>query len=135
LIKEEGIGANVESARPLQHQLPECCLDVAGGDGLENVDGLSDAASRRQHVCFGFTSKAMVVGFGTSSRSSSSRLGPSEAVKKLAPVTLPPGRFTLATSPCSTGSLPIAKTIGIFVVAAFAARAEGVPLMAAITAT
>jgi hypothetical protein len=28
-------------------------------------------------------------------------------------VTLPPGRFTLATSPCSTGSLPIAKTIGI----------------------
>jgi len=38
---------------------------------------------------------------------------------------LPPGRFRLATTPNSTGSLPIEKTIGIVVVAAFAASAAG----------
>ena len=36
------------------------------------------------------------------------------------PVTLPPGRFKLATSPNATGSPPIVKTIGISKVAAFA---------------
>jgi len=45
--------------------------------------------------------------------------------KLLAPVMLPPGRFRLATTPNSTGSLPIEKTIGIVVVAAFAASAAG----------
>jgi len=39
---------------------------------------------------------------------------------------LPPGRFRLATTPNSTGSLPIEKTIGIVVVAAFGASAAGV---------
>ena len=43
----------------------------------------------------------------------------------VAPVMLPPGRFRLATTPNSTGSLPIEKTIGIVVVAAFAASAAG----------
>jgi hypothetical protein len=56
-------------------------------------------------------------------------------VKKVAPVTLPPGRLRLPTRPNATGSLPIANTIGIVVVAAFAASAEGVPLIAAITVT
>ena len=39
------------------------------------------------------------------------------------PVTLPPGRLRLATRPCLTGSAPLAKTIGIVVVAALAASA------------
>ena len=54
--------------------------------------------------------------------------------KKLTPVTLPPGRLRLATRPSLTGSLPVAKTIGIVVVAALAAIAEEVSC-AAITAT
>jgi hypothetical protein len=51
-----------------------------------------------------------------------------------APVTLPPGRFRLATRPSSTGSLLVVKTMGIVVIAAFATRFAGV-LVAAITAT
>ena len=46
---------------------------------------------------------------------------------------LPPGRLRLATNPGAIGSPPIANTIVIVVVAAFAANAAGVPLMAAIT--
>ena len=42
------------------------------------------------------------------------------------PVTLPPGRLRLATSPSWTGSAPIPKTIGIVVVAIFAASAAGI---------
>src|SRR5262249_10301341 len=49
-----------------------------------------------------------------------------------APVTLPPGRFRLATKPSLIGSSPIVKTIGMVVVAAFAASAAGV-VVAAIT--
>src|SRR4051812_32311544 len=72
---------------------------------------------------------------GTSSRSRSSRLAISGEVKNVTPVTLPPGRSSLATSPGATGSPPIANTIGMVAVAAFAARAAGVPLKAAIAAT
>jgi hypothetical protein len=50
------------------------------------------------------------------------------------PVTLPPGRLRLATSPNWTASTPAWKTIGTVVVAAFAARAAGV-VPAKITAT
>ena len=42
------------------------------------------------------------------------------------PVKFPPGRLRLATSPTSTGSVPIRKTTGIAVVACLAAIAEGV---------
>ena len=76
----------------------------------------------------------MMVAVGTSSCSSSSRFGPTSTLKEVTPVRLPPGRFRLATSPTSTGSLPIPKTIGIVAVAAFAANAAGVPA-ATITAT
>ena len=37
---------------------------------------------------------------------------------------LPPGRLMLATRPTETGSLPFANTIGMVVVAAFAAWAQ-----------
>jgi hypothetical protein len=47
--------------------------------------------------------------------------------------TLPPGWLRLATRPCLTGSSPVAKTIGTFVVAALAASAPGV--FVTITAT
>jgi hypothetical protein len=44
-------------------------------------------------------------------------------VRMLTPVTLPPGRLMLATSPTSTGSNPATKAIGIVAVASFAACA------------
>jgi hypothetical protein len=61
---------------------------------------------------------------GTNSCASSSRLGCSATARALAPVRLPPGRFRLTTSPYSTGSTPLEKTIGTVLVAAFAASAE-----------
>src|SRR5215472_17101407 len=43
--------------------------------------------------------------------------------EEVTPVTLPPGRFRLATSPSLTGSVPSVNTIGIVAVAALAASA------------
>ena len=62
------------------------------------------------------------------------RFDPSSTPNTVTPVRLPPGRLRLVTSPTSTGSNPIMKTIGIVVVVAFAAGAEGLPI-AAITVT
>jgi hypothetical protein len=53
----------------------------------------------------------------------------------LMPVTLPPGRLKLATRPACTGSVPMLKTIGISVVAAFAARAAATVSSTTISAT
>src|SRR5262249_18604454 len=72
----------------------------------------------------GLTRTAMTAVLGFSSRSSWMRLGPSWLLMKLMPVTLPPGRLRLATRPYSTGSLPLANTIGMLAVAALAASAE-----------
>jgi hypothetical protein len=49
-------------------------------------------------------------------------LRPQVLLRKVMPVMFPPGRLRLATSPASTGSVPFAKTIGIFEVTALAAR-------------
>jgi hypothetical protein len=51
------------------------------------------------------------------------------------PVILPPGRLRLATRPAWTGSAPITNTIGMVVVAAFAASAAATPPGVTITAT
>ena len=83
----------------------------------------------------GLTSTAMRAAAGTSSRSSSSRFAANSALRKLIPVTLPPGRARLATRPSLTGSSPTVKTIGIVVVAALAASAAACRPVAAITAT
>src|SRR5262249_7324176 len=53
---------------------------------------------------------------------SSTRFGASSVAKELNPVTLPPGRARLATAPVTSGSPIAAITIGITVVACFAAR-------------
>ena len=60
--------------------------------------------------------------WGTSSHSSSSRLGISSPAMLLKPVRLPPGRARLKTRPAPTGSPTPVKTIGIVEVALFAAR-------------
>jgi hypothetical protein len=60
--------------------------------------------------------------------------GDSSSAKTALPVTFAPGRLRLATRPKVTGSVPVAKTMGMVVVAAFAARAAVAP-SAKITAT
>ena len=75
----------------------------------------------------------MIETAGTNSCSSSNCFCPSSTIKLATPVRFPPGRFKLATSPIATGSVATENTIGVVVVAAFAARAERVPA-AAITA-
>src|SRR6516165_6203881 len=82
----------------------------------------------------GLTRKPTIFALGTSSRSNSSRFAPSEVTRKVTPVTLPPGRLRLETRPISTGSAPVAKTIGMVLVAALAATAAG-GASATITAT
>ncbi len=63
----------------------------------------------------------MAFAFGTNSRSSSSRFASTSVLRTVMPVTLPPGRFRLATNPLATGSKPVKKMIGMDVVAALAA--------------
>ena len=55
--------------------------------------------------------------------------------KRLTPVRLPPGRLRLATRPWPTGSAPMVKTIGMVLVAPFAARADAMSPVAAMAAT
>ena len=110
-------------------------VDLAFGAGLQKIELHPLRARRFLHVSimrsacglFGFTSRAITPACGTSSDSSSSRLGISSAVSMLTPVRLPPGRARLATRPAPTGSPPPMKTIGIVEVALFAASAAAVP--------
>jgi hypothetical protein len=82
-----------------------------------------------------FTTKANKLAAGRKVFSISSRFGPSIVPNPVTPVILPPGRFKLATSPKATGSTPTKKTIGMVLLAAFAASAVGTPFIAAMTAT
>src|SRR5262245_60705726 len=86
-------------------------------------------------VSAGLTITAIRATPGISSRRSSSRLATSSVETKLMPVRLPPGRARLATRPSLTGSSATAKTMGIVVVAALAAKAETGPSAEAITVT
>jgi len=56
-------------------------------------------------------------------------------VNRLMPVTLPPGRLRLETSPMRSGSLTAENTTGIVEVVALAASAEGGPPAAKSAAT
>jgi hypothetical protein len=62
---------------------------------------------------------------GTTAVSSSSRLAAKSWDIMLRPVTFPPGRARLATSPSATGSAKTVKTTGIVAVACLAARVPG----------
>ena len=83
----------------------------------------------------GFTSIAIFLTEGSKSRRIPSRFATSSALSKVAPVMFPPGRLKLATRPIATGSAALMKTIGIVVVADFAANAEAGLPPAAITDT
>jgi ABC transporter substrate binding protein len=71
----------------------------------------------------GLTSKASTPALGSNSCSNSSRFGATSSDAWVTPVTLPPGRLRLATSPILTGSAAVSKTIGMVLVAAVAASA------------
>ena len=66
---------------------------------------------------------------------SRSRFAVNSPTAKLTPVRLPPGRARLATRPSLVGSSPTTKTMGVVVLAAFAANAAVAPPFVAITAT
>src|SRR5262249_4805332 len=72
----------------------------------------------------------MTLAAGTSSCSNSSRFGATSTLIMVVPVALPPGRLRLVTSPARIGSAAVAKTMGMVVVAVFAASAAGVVVAA-----
>src|SRR5262245_60538849 len=95
---------------------------------------MSRSAASAAAVLTGLISTAIRTALGKSSRRNPSRLAASSWEKKLMRVALPPGRARLATRPNLTGSSPTPNTIGIVVVAAFAACAIRLPGVA-MTAT
>ena len=81
---------------------------------------------RRAWIC-GSQSTATRESLGTVSLSSSNRLPANTAPMSVNPVTFPPGRGRLSTSPAATGSTPLKKTMGIVLVAFLATRASLIP--------
>src|SRR5215468_8913720 len=73
----------------------------------------------------GLARKPITLALGTSSRIIPDRFAPSVLTTNVTPLTLPLGRLRLGTRPRSTGSAPVAKTMGMVVVAALAATAAG----------
>src|SRR5262245_1679086 len=134
LIEKEWIGADHQRIGPMLHQHRKGRVEIAFGTGRQHKSCSPSEATAAlvSLICgsafglFGFTSKAIVFIFGVSSRSNSSRFAPSATVTKPTPVMLPSGRLMLLTIPDSTGSLPIAKMIGIVAVADLAASAAGI---------
>src|SRR5262249_59566770 len=94
----------------LPQQAPACCASLA-------VDSA-------RFGLVGFTTTPIAVELGTISCSSSNCFATRRGEKLLTPVTFPPGRLRLVTSPSSTGSGPASNTIGIVVVAALAPTAS-----------
>ena len=122
---DERVGAEQQRIRPAQRDLGQPGIDLAFAAGIDDVQ--ADTAARanacdpstcsRADGVFGLTISATCLACGTSSRSSSKRLGIRSAVRKMMPVALPPGRARLWTTPSRTGSPPIVKTMGIFLLA------------------
>src|SRR5262249_21622404 len=106
---------------------------------LSSAAPLTDNSDVVVRLTAGFSKRGYTVGHSLvydrrAAEAHPERLPQLVMLKKVAPVTFPPGRLRLATSPSLVGSLPTAKTFGIDVVARLAASAAtGVP--AAITST
>jgi hypothetical protein len=124
--------------RPALHRLQYQALVTATMPGPERGKARQSAMRRASKtwimITVGLTRKASEPALGSSSCSNSSRFGTISTDAWVTPVMLPPGRLKLATSPSLTGLLAVSKTIGMVVVAAFAASTAGV-LLVAITAT
>jgi hypothetical protein len=74
-------------------------------------------------------------GFGISSFTKSRRFDATSPPSVVDPVTFPPGRARLATSPFSTGAPTATMTTGIVVVARLAATVAGVDAAVTMTST
>jgi class 3 adenylate cyclase len=79
----------------------------------------------RAAALLGFTMNAIAAAFGTISRNSPKRFGPSSTVNTLIPVRFLSGRLKLVARPCPTGSIPVRNTTGMVVVALAAASEDG----------
>src|SRR5215467_3591193 len=106
------------------------CSPISGAAAFTSFTVLSALST-----LLGFTSTPMRAVLGRSSDLIPSLFFVSSAEKKLIPVALLSGRERLATRPSLTGSSPTPNTIGIVVVAAFAASAAGVLAEVTITLT
>src|SRR5262249_47826471 len=127
---EECIAADEEGIWALALKGGEGRIDLADSRGVENLklqpDGGAASCTIRNwdsvdEALAGLRSTATRTALGTKSCRSRGRFAASPALKKLIPVTLPPGRARLATRPSLTGSSPMPKTIGVVAVAALAA--------------
>jgi hypothetical protein len=139
LAVEEWIGSDEQRLSPLLtgagDSASTLALRMSNGSPAACIAAAISCASWLSAMFSEFTNMAILVALGTISRSSSRRFGTSSEVYVLTPVTLPPGRLKVLTSPSPTGSAPPIKRMGIVVVAAFAASAVRVPPVAAITVT
>src|SRR5262249_17536688 len=142
---EKRLRADDESACSQFDHLCEDTFEVTFAAGIEDMELQPKGVSCRQHLtCVGLRKigrgwvdkERHDVRRGRSSCSNSSIFGVTSWTIWVAPLMLPPGpgRRRLATRPGWIGSEPTSNTIGMVVVAAFAATAAGV-LVAAITDT
>src|SRR5262249_46922082 len=111
-LQEERIDADKESNAAFLRHSRECSLHLSFGTGRQGNELQPKHTGSRLHIFqlslvpgkFGFISTAIAVVPGASSRSSPSCFDPSSTSKLVTPVTLPPGRFKLATRPNLIGS-------------------------------
>src|SRR6516162_5274841 len=133
--REKRISGDDQRLEPLLGEAREGSVDLPFGARVHDTKLQAEGLRCRLHVVrlargirIGWVDQSpTAVMPGTSSRNKPSRFAASTLLRKVTPVTLPPGRLRLGMSPALTGSLPIAKTIGIVVVAALAGRADMVP--------
>jgi len=123
--RSRAIAANA-SASSSAPATPIGCSATAAlpdADSMSRIDAIDDRLSLCQRIA------RREILLASSSRSSSNRFAESSDVIVDRPVTLPPGCARLAARPRLTWSVPVAMTIGIFVVARRAASAAAVPLV------
>ena len=129
---KESVGDDQQRAGLKSRQFGKDRFDVAYGTRMQDMELQPELTgcdlqffglSLGSRGSAGFTRCAMILAEGTTSCTSSSRFGANTTPNVVTPVRLPAGLFKLATNPSLTGSSPVKKTIGMVVVAAFAANA------------
>src|SRR5262249_54835411 len=134
-----GAGACDEGVGPLPDKSRECLIDLAAAARIVDLNFQSQRAScrfdglyRRSGIRTGrIDEHGHTSGTGHQLTQEFQPL----CCQLLREKIVPSGRARLVTKPSLTGSSPAMKTMGIVVVAALAAIAEGWPPVAAITST
>src|SRR5262245_6057263 len=141
-LQEERIDADKESNAAFLRHSRERCLHLSFGTGRQGNELQPKHTGSRLHI-FQLSLGPRKIRIhqyrdcgstGSEFAQQSQLLDPSSTIKLLTPVTLPPGRFKLATRPNLIGSSPVVNTIGTVEVAVLAARAAGL-VVAAMTVT